>query len=163
MKKLTSTLLILLLISCLTKENPVIESQEQQTPDYQVAVKFINDYKDFCDQVMFNHDTTLNTADWITKNELLSPNFKKQYHSILDAAEKADPGYGLGFDPIFNAQDYTDGIFEIKEVDSASHLVIVIGKEDSFETILKVVRINNKTFVEGAGIINIPKEKQRKI
>lgn len=168
MKTISTGLLILLLISCSSgnnrqNTNPIIETKNQEAVDYTVAVTFINDYKDLCDQIMFHSDTTLNTRDWINKNKLLSPDFKKQYNSILDSAEKADPEYGLGFDPIFNAQDYTDGVFEIKEIDSTNQLITVIGKKDRFETILKVTRLNNKTLVDGAGIINIPKNKQRKI
>ena len=61
------------------------------------------------------------------------------------------------------------GLFEIqkplkiKEIDSAANLVTVIGKEDGFEAIVKVVRVNNQSVVDGAGVINIPKSKQRKI
>ncbi len=167
-KTISGGLLILTLVSCSPgnsgqNPHPINETKKQEVVDYTIAVEFINDYKDFCDEIMLSSDTTLNTRDWINKNGLLSPDFKKQYNSILDSAEKEDPEYGLGFDPIFNAQDYTDGVFEIKEIDSANQLVTVIGKKDGFESILKVTRLGNKTLVDGAGIINIPKNKQRQI
>lgn len=156
-------LIALLAASCTTQQEKSAHLTPKETIDYQVGVKFMNEYKDFCDQVMLSHDTTLNTGDWINKHQLLSTRFIKRYNFIMDSAEKANPGYGLGFDPIFDAQDYTDGTFEIKEIDSAANLVMVIGTKDQFEAIVKVIRVNNKSVVDGAGIINIPKNKQRKI
>ena len=52
---------------------------------------------------------------------------------------------------------------KIKEIDSAANLVTVIGLPDQFGAIVKVIRLGNKSVVDGAGIIHIPKNKQRKI
>lgn len=160
----TCLIAVLSVISCSTKEDSTkTKPTQEQSPDYSVGVKFMNEYKDFCDRMIFSHDTTLNTRDWINKNQLLSAHFIRRYNFLVDSAEKANPGYGLGFDPIFNAQDYTDGTFEIKEIDSAANLVTVIGLPDQFDAIVKVIRLGNKSVVDGAGIIHIPKNKQRKI
>jgi len=167
MKKTTILLLTLLLISCSSKNQnktvkPLIKKTKQEFVDYNVGLKFINDYTELCNEQMTNRDTIIDIRNWINKNKIVSVEFKKRYNFILDSAEQASPETGLDFDPIFDAQDYTDSIFEIKEIDSLNNFIKVIGKGDNFKSILRVVKYKNKTLVDGAGIINIPKNKQRK-
>lgn len=122
--------------------------------DYQVAFKFINDYnKEFLNP----HTETL---EWLSKNKIVTNDFLLRYKQIKDSAEIVDPELGLDFDPIINAQDSDDKGFEIKQIDSISGYVTVRGKSaPNFEIVLKVIEKNGVTFVDGSGVINIPKSK----
>ncbi|WP_147275758.1 hypothetical protein [Adhaeribacter pallidiroseus] len=116
----------------------------------------MNDYADYCTpKSPPSNDTT-----WIKRNQLLTNNFKNRYESLLDSADKADPEIGLDFDPIFDAQDYPDEGFIFSSQDS-SGFVTLKGKDwPEFTVVVKVVLENNKSLVDGAGIINIPVNKR---
>jgi len=139
---------------CTSKtENKSVENNT--VPDTAIALRFINDYTSFC-----NDSIQSNTKTWIESNELTTPEFRMSYNQILDEAIKADPELGLDFDPIFNAQDYPEKGFEIQESDDAGY-VTVKGKDWSdFTVVIKLKLINDKWMIDGAGVINIPKEKQ---
>jgi len=149
----------LLAIACNTPKNDKINvgSEASVKTDFNVALKFINDYVAYC-----NHGESKDTA-WIDHQTLLTEHFKTAYHQLLDAAQKADPELGLDFDPIFDAQDYDDKGFVIQKVDSASGYVSVVGKTwKDFTIVLKVVNQENKSMVDGVGVINIPDERRAK-
>lgn len=139
-----------------TQTKPV---RPKLTPDFSVALRFINDYTDFCKKsTPKNIDTT-----WIERNPLLTDNFKTAYNNLLDSAEKADPDYGLGFDPIFHAQDFPDNGFSIYSADTSSGYVTVMGNDwNDFKLVLKVVQKDKKWLVDGSGVINIPLKRQIK-
>ena len=162
MRRICSFMFVLLVVSCSTliKEKPKIQTESKDskmTPDFKVALQFINDYADFCEP---KSPPSIDTT-WIERNPLLTENFKTCYKNLLDSAEKSDPELGLDYDPIFYAQDFDDKGFLILSADTASGYVTVIGKEwKEFTLVMKVVYQNNKWLVDGSGIINIPDNKR---
>jgi hypothetical protein len=132
--------------------------KSEVTPDYNVALTFINDYSAFCTP----KSPPTNDENWIKNNSLLTDNFKTTYYNLLDSTRKIDPELGLGFDPIFDAQDFPDKGFVIVNSDKDNY-VTVKGKDwPEFVLVLKVVEQNGKTLVDGSGIINIPVDKKAK-
>lgn len=138
--------------------NQHISSEKQVTPDSKVALQFINDYTKFC---ISADKAKLPDSSWIQHNSLLTENFKKRYKAILDSAWLADKELGLGFDPIFDAQDFPDKGFLISKTDAQEGYVNLAGIDwKDFEVVLKLELIDNKWLVDGAGIINIPNTKR---
>lgn len=165
MKKICLFLFVVLGVSCNThtdveSKNGTGSTETKQTPDFNVALKFINDYTAVC---LSNPDAT-NMMNWILKNELLTDSFKKSYKNLVDSAKKADPEMGLDFDPIFDAQDFPDKGCELLNCDQNTGYITVKGKIDwpEFNLVLKVVSQNDKWLVEGCGVINIPENKRAK-
>lgn len=129
------------------------------TPDFNVALNFINDYTKFCTKT----DQRSIEAEWVKQNSLLTDSFKNRYKDLLDSAQKKDPELGLGSDPIFDAQDFPEKGFSILRVDTLNQYVTVVGNDwKEFELVLKVEQENNKWLVDGAGVINIPDDKRAK-
>jgi len=155
MKKIKSTIILftVLLVSCSVKTNhESLAIDQRQPPD--AALKFINEYTKACS------GTDFNSAKWIESNELITDNFKVRYKQIVEEARKADPEVGLAFDPIFNAQDYPEKGFMLSGTDDNGY-VTVKGKDwQEFTVVIKLAFIDNLWKVDGAGIINIPKNKQ---
>ncbi len=164
MRLLILTLLSVGLLSCNSENKAKPEtstdvSQKQVTPDFNVALNFINDYTKFCTKT----DQRTTEAEWIKQNSLLTDNFKIRYRDLLDSAQKKDPEIGLDFDPIFDAQDFPEKGFSIVKIDTLSGYVTVAGNDwKDFELVLKVEQEHNKWLVEGAGVINIPDDKRAK-
>jgi hypothetical protein len=165
MRSLILTLLSVGLLSCNfgNKANPETSttlSEKQVTPDFDVALNFINDYTKFCTKT----DRRSTEAEWIKQNSLLTDNFKNRYRDLMDSAQKKDPELGLGSDPIFDAQDFPEKGFSIVKVDTLSGYVTVAGSDwKDFELVLKIEQSNNnKWLVDGAGVINIPDDKRAK-
>ncbi len=164
MRLLILTLLSVGLLSCNSENKAKPEtstdvSEKQVTPDFNVALNFINDYTKFCTKT----DQRTTEAEWIKQNSLLTDNFKIRYRDLLDSAQKKDPEIGLDFDPIFDAQDFPEKGFSIIKIDTLSGFVTVAGNDwKDFELVLKVEQEHNKWLVEGAGVINIPDDKRAK-
>ncbi len=164
MNKLYIFLFVILTCSCSArdekKENSVdVEKIETITPDFNVALKFINDYAEYCGKLM-NKETV--DSNWVYNNKLLTESFKKRHKFIIDSAYIADPEMGLESDPIFDAQDYPDNGFEIMKTEN-NEFVTVRGKDwKEFILVVKVVSQNDTWLVDGAGIINIPTDKRAK-
>lgn len=164
MKRTLLLLPALLLLACSTPAEKTNDSIVPKTngpvaaapvPDFNVALQFINAYTEYC--------ATSADANWITKQPLLTDNFKAAHKKLIEDAQKADPEMGLGFDPIFDAQDYPDKGFTISATDTANGYVTVTGINwPDFQVVLKVVQQNNQWLVDGAGVINIPQEKRAK-
>jgi len=146
--------------SCIneTKNQKTDETINQQNkPDYEIALNFINDYVNYQNSKKKNNSDSL----WVNQNPLLTSSFKQQYNLIIQSALPDDPG--LGFDPIVNAQDYPDKGFEIMLEEPNSGFLSVKGIEWSdFLLTMKIVENQGKWLVDGCGIINIPTEKQAK-
>ncbi len=139
----------------LSTHSQVTESK----PDFNVALTFINDYATFCTPT----SPPTNDTNWIENNSLLTDNFKRQYFSLLDSGKRIDAELGLGFDPIFDAQDFPDSGFVIAAWDEKTGFVTVRGKDwPQFVLVLKVVSHNHKSLVDGCGVINIPEDKRAK-
>lgn len=127
------------------------EEKKAATPDFSVALTFINDYTKHC--------ISVDMDKWIPKHKLLSDDFKNAYQHLVDSMRREDPEMGLDFDPIFDAQDYPDKGFFVKKIDSLNGCVTVEGKNwKDFTVLLKVVAKDGKSLVDGAGIINMPKD-----
>ena len=137
-----------------------VKKVETSTPDFNVALKFINDYTDYCNKQMRKENLDSN---WVYKNELLTESFKSRYKTLNDSAFKEEPEVGLDADPIFDAQDYPDKGFQIIKSDKTTGFVTLQGKNwKEFTIVLRIVSQNGKWLVDGAGIINIPTDKKAK-
>ncbi len=172
MKNILYLALACLFIGCNNQPNEKKENSTAPTtittpvtriiPDFNIALKFINDYTGFCSRKMSVHSDTTE-ASWIQHNLLLTDNFKNRYKNILDAAKKADPELGLDFDPVLDAQDFPDKGFAISESDTANGYVTMTGiGQPDFKLVLKLTSQNNTWLVDGAGVINIPGDKRAK-
>ena len=151
------------LLCCNSENNTTPEtsapSEEQVTPDFNVALTFINNYTIFCTK----RDRQRTDTEWIKQNPLLTDSFKNRYKSLLDSAQKKDPELGLDSDPIFDAQDFPEKGFSILKIDTLGRYVTVAGNDwKEFELVLKVGQQNDKWLVDGAGLINIPENKRAK-
>lgn len=134
-------------------------SNKNPTPDFSVALNFINEYTDYCNNMS---PESIDTS-WIDNNQYLTESFKSRYHYILDSAYRSDPELGLDFDPIFDAQDFPDQGFSILSTDSSTGYITVFGNNwESFTLTLKLVNLNNKWLVNGSGIVNIPNNRRAK-
>lgn len=157
MKKILILAIIALFVACnsnkeANKSEESLAVEAVVVPDFNVALKFINEYV----ANQSNLTDSSNTQEWIQNHSLLSDNFKKSYKEIMDNAAKNDPEIGLGFDPIFNAQDFPDKGFSVAKTDTISGTVLVKGVDwDDFNVSLKVISENGKSMVDGAGIVNI--------
>jgi hypothetical protein len=162
MRAFIVTLLSAALFSCNSENRPKPETgtaSKEATPDFNMALSFINDYTKFCTKA----DRRTTDIEWIKQNPLLTDNFKTRYQNLLDSAQKEDPELGLDSDPIFDAQDFPEKGFSILKIDAGNRYVTVAGNDwKEFELVLKLGRENNKWLVDGAGIINIPADKRAK-
>lgn len=157
-------LIAITLLSCTRETNTnslsVKDSQKTESSyDFEVVLKFINDYVSFCNSESYQ----ANDTNWIKNNSLLSNNFKSSFYKLINTAYKNDPELGLGFDPIFDAQDYPEKGFEIVNRDTLAGYVTVKSKDwPEFHLVLKVINENGKSLIDGSGVINIPTDKKAK-
>ncbi|WP_299125961.1 hypothetical protein [uncultured Tenacibaculum sp.] len=138
-----------------TKENISIEKQNVAST---IALNFINAYAKYCDD--FNSE--LSVFEWIDQQKV-TQQFKQTYKTIITEAEKEDPELGLGFDPIFDAQNYPDNGFELAKSVEKPNFIMVKGKElPDYKLKIKMKPVKNRWLVDGVGIINMTKEEQLK-
>ena len=124
---------------------------ENLNPITNVALRFINGYVNNCNKMK----EQVGIIEWVESNPYASENLKSELKRIIEEANIAEPDYGLGFDPIFNAQDYPDEGFKLVDFDTISGIVNVKDKIlDGFNMPIKLVKENDKWFVNGVGIIN---------
>ncbi|PSR52579.1 hypothetical protein AHMF7605_03075 [Adhaeribacter arboris] len=118
----------------------------------------MNEYADYCTpKSPPSSDTT-----WVDRNPMLTNNFKTRYSNLLDSANKVDPEMSLDFDPIFDAQDFPDEGFVVSSQDSNGFVTLQGRDWPEFTVVVKVVLENNKSLVDGAGVINVPENKRAK-
>ena len=131
-------------------------TRQSTEPDYQVALKFINDYLEFTN----DRKSDIGLIEWVNSRKDLTVEFKSELKRILDEAEKEDPELGLGFNPILDAQDSPDRFL----LDSTDYEFLIVKGEDwtEFRLTLKIKLVDNKWLVDGAGIINVPEKKRMK-
>ncbi|MEA5097662.1 MAG: hypothetical protein VB032_03915, partial [Burkholderiaceae bacterium] len=85
------------------------------------------------------------------------------YKKIIADAFKNDPEMGLGADPIFDAQDYPDQGFKVLSCNEKSNYVTLQGVDwQDFRVVVKTIKTEKGWLVDGAGIINIPVNLQRR-
>lgn len=140
-----------------TSENIKGNTVIQVEPNCEVAIQFINNYVVFCNA----KNPNIGLLDWVNSQSVVTTGFKLELENMLVAAEKNDPQLGLGFDPIFDAQDYPDKGFEVDKQDST--YVIVKGVDwPDFRLSLRLTLEDGRWLVDGAGVINIPANKRAK-
>lgn len=132
-------------------ERRISQSSNEMNP--QVALQFINDYMDaqryrHVDQKMLN---------WAETIPFATESFKSEFTKMVTNAYKKDPLIGLGFDPIFDAQDYPPGEFKIKDFNKSTGYLSLESEEwESFKVTMKLKHENGITLVDGCGVVNIP-------
>jgi hypothetical protein len=122
-----------------------------------VALKFINDYVANTNKMK----ESTGIVEWVNSNEDVSKKFKIELTKMIEDAYKSEPEYGLGFDPIFDAQDRPDDGFKLYKFDTISNYLTVEGKSwKDFTVRMKIKEVNSKWLVDGCGVINIPENEQ---
>jgi hypothetical protein len=140
----------------LSEEKTKVQLEDTSSITY-VALKFVNDYVVNCNKMKGQ----IGIVEWVNSNENVSQEFKEQLVKMIEDAYKSEFEYGLGFDPIFDAQDYPDDGFKLAKFDSISNYLTVEAKTwKGFAIKMKIKEVNNKWLVDGCGVINIPKNKQ---
>lgn len=149
MKNLLILFVAATLFSC---ETSVESTPEKAGLDPQVALDVMNDYVSACNELK-------DPGKWVEKHRLLTKEFKRDYKKLIKEAYEADPEMGLGFDPIFNAQDYSEKGYELNSFDSKTGLVVLQGVDSpDFKTRLVVKLVGDKCLVDGAGVIRMPEK-----
>lgn len=142
-----------------TTKNNIINNDEISALACESALKFANEYV----SSTVRSSPVQNDSAWLYRNPLLSAKFISEYRMLIDSANKADPEFGLGFDPVLDAQDYPDKGFEIATCNNETGYVSLLGKgwKDFYLTV-KMVFADSIWLVDGSGIINIPPDKRAK-
>jgi hypothetical protein len=148
--KLILIQILLLVCSCQSQRTEAPKKDNSET-----AIKFMNDYIAFCDL----RTTDKDVLKWIDSNPLLTNNFKKAHRNLIEKAYKDEPEVGLDFDPIFDAQDYP-GSFVVKNIEEDGYIILKGKDWEDFIVTVKIVYEGSQWLIDGAGIINIPQEKQ---
>lgn len=147
--KLVLVLIIIMFIGCQSKPKKEIV----KTPPETIGLNFINDY--------ISNIGNLGMVEFIEENPSTTMKFKKTLKKMVDDAEKEAPGYGLGFDPVLDAQDYPDKGFNLQSIDTIAGYMRVVGRDwESFVVTIKLIKENNKWMIDGCGMVNIPIDKQ---
>lgn len=138
------------------KENNVNYEKLNTCAQVDLALSFMNSYAEFCMVKMGKRDT-LTEIQWVKNNANITNNFKHTYDTLITNARKEDPEMGLGVDPIFNAQDFPDSGFVLSKCNNNSQYVELKGKDwPEFKVTVKLIKVDDKWLVDGAGLINIP-------
>ena len=164
MKNMLSLVPLYLLISCNAQSNETTDGRNITTDSLntgacETALRFANSYIGNTGNI--NQQKT--DSSWLYVNTTLTEIFKSKYRMLVDSANKADPEFGLGFDPILDAQDFPDKGFEMKDCKPESGYVTLQGKDwKDFYLVIKVIQQDNIWKVDGSGVINIPPDKRIK-
>ena len=161
--RILTIILLLTFFSCkksVSQEKEVtIEKTKNQITAEKIALDFINKYVEYCN----DRNSELGLIEWISEQPNVTENFKLELKRIILEAKKQDPELGLGFDPIFDAQDYPDSGFELEKSVKKSEFITVKGKEWSdFKLKIKMELKNEQWLVNGIGIINMSEKEQIK-
>ncbi|MBT8210274.1 MAG: hypothetical protein KJP14_07080 [Eudoraea sp.] len=138
------------------------DSYEQQNiADPKIALNFINEYVGLLNNSFAGKECEMSLEQWLDNRTDVSSDFKNEYHRILKEAALENPGYGLGFDPILDAQDFPDSGFELYGTVSSDGYLTVKGIEwAGFKIRMRLVKEKSTWLVDGSGIINIPESEQ---
>ncbi|MCV9389369.1 hypothetical protein [Reichenbachiella ulvae] len=124
-----------------------------------IALKFINAYVDNANKM----SQSVEMQDWVNSSDLVSNDFRAELDKIIKEAFEEDPEYGLGFDPIFDAQDYPEEGLVLLNYDSTSNIATVRGKQwEAFLLNIRMTNQNGQVLVDGCGVVNIPLELRAK-
>ncbi len=131
----------------------MIQNNLDTLKQIEVGLNFINSYVKNCN----NLNKSKGTLEWVLSNNLSTVNFKSQLKREIQNAIKMDPELGLGFDPIFDAQDYPEDGFQFENFKDDPNYLILSGLQwSTYKLTMKVVKQNGRWLVDGCGIINIP-------
>jgi hypothetical protein len=126
----------------------------------EIALAFMEGYMRFSNSMRPGSESSeIGQIEWVQQCQLVTRSFKTIHQNIYDEAEKADPEYGLDFDPIFNAQDNPEKGFIITNVDG-NYISLQGTDMPQFEVVVNVKQERGKWLVDGAGVVNIPEEKR---
>lgn len=135
------------------------QAEEKSTEiNAQVGIDFLHSY-------IKNNTSSgegLEIVEWTKSSTFVTDKFKNTLEKMVSDAWKAEPEYGLGFDPILDAQDNPDS-FEVLELNQETGHLIAKGKGagwDSFKVSMKLVNQNGKTLVDGCGAVNLSEDKR---
>ena len=169
MKKLSLLLIFFTIFSCdsprqiMDSDATQRETSERRTaPNAQkintkVAIDFLNSY---IESIQYFEDK-YGLVHWANASPLATQEFKNTLEKMLREAFVKNPQVGLGFDPIFDAQDFPMKGFEVYSANYDTGYVTVNSTEwDGFHVLLKLVNQGGKTLVDGCGVVNIPEENQ---
>ncbi len=125
----------------------------------QIALNFLNSYIDNNNKMK----EAIGIIEWIKATPFATENLKYELEKKINDAWEKDPELGLGFDPIFDAQDYPNEGVKLLDFDSETGYLTVSGiKWESFTVTMKIINQNGQTLVDGCGVINIPEDKRAK-
>jgi hypothetical protein len=130
------------------------EASNTQTDQSTVALTFINSYADNSNKMK----EAIGVKDWVMASNLVTQEFRNELNKIMDQAYQQDPELGLGFNPIFDAQDNPSKFV----LDKMEGEYLTVRGEDwqDFKLKMKVKKVTDKWLVDGCGIINIPTDKR---
>lgn len=148
-KSLTLFLLLAGLFSCETSATHTERTFDKTELDPQLALDVMNSYVANCNAVK-------DAEKWVENNELLTADFKEDYKQLMKEAWEDDPEMGLGFDPIFDAQDYSEKGYVISSFDEKSGLVVLKGVDSpDYKVKLLLKMVAGHCLVDGAGVIRM--------
>lgn len=132
---------------------PLENEASSANENYQAALDFLNAYIENIDN--------LQVLEFVESSPLATESFKTELENIVIRAWEENPEIGLGFDPLFDAQDYPSEGVELYEFHPETGYVIVKGVEwDDFRVAMKVVNENGHILVDGCGAVNIPEDER---
>lgn len=151
MKKAMILLVVIGLFSCETSVETSENSTDKTEMDPQVALDVMNDYVANCNALK-------DPEKWVENQKFLTEDFKKEYKQMMKEAWEDDPEMGLGFDPIFNAQDYPEKGFSIMAKNQKKGVVTLQGVDlPDFVVVTRLVAVDGQWLLDGAGVIRMPK------
>lgn len=140
-----------------TKSKSIVRAKASEGINSRVGLDFINAYIDISNK----RNEPIGIVEWVKATPLATQKFKRELEKMVNNAWEQDPELGLGFDPIFDAQDYPEEGVEILEFNAETGYLIVKGiKWESFNVTMKLVSQKGQTLVDGCGVINIPEDKR---
>ena len=132
---------------------PLESEASSEDQNYQAALDFLNSYVE--------NSQHLEILEFVKSSPLATESLKVELEKILIKAWEDDPQVGLGFDPLFDAQDFPDKGVELHSFDPGTGYVIVKGIDwPEFRVAMKVVNENGHILVDGCGVVNIPESQQ---
>lgn len=135
------------------------EKIELELKAEKVALSFINNYVEHCNR----ENPKIGIIEWTFKQNNITEKFKSELKKVIQESENQHPELGLGFDPIFYAQDYPDKGFELDTIESNNLYIIVKGKNwNNFKSKMKMKFKNGDWLVNGVGIINMNEKEKIK-
>ena len=135
------------------EQKEVVSIAERQ----QQALKFINGYTTNANQM----NEAIDIVYWVDASEYCTKDFKFVLKKMVEKAYAEDPEYGLGADPIFDAQDFPTEGFEVASYDESTNYLTVKGIDwPEFTLTMKLKKEGGEWLVDGCGIVKIPEEKR---